>query len=473
MMIVAAMKILLIQPNPRYCAVSFTCSSIPLGPLYIAAALRQAGHTQLQFVDARMLRLNLKKVTERIRNFAPDMVGITGLSSEAKEIHKLAAAARTAAPGCRVVVGGPYATSSPAEALEDPSIDFVVIGEGEKTACALAAALEGGTPLEAVDGLGFKKDGCPVINQRRAAIEEVDDLPFPAWDLAEIEKYFRLWNRHSQNPFIVSERVMPLFTSRGCPYGCVYCHNIFGKKARLRSVPDVVREIKLLVEHYGAGEIEVVDDIFNIDLPRAKAICDEIVRLGLKVKISFPNGLRVDQMDEELILKLKQAGTHLVVYAIESASPRVQRQIMKNIDLEKAARIIKFTAAQGIIVGGFFMFGFPDETREEMLSTIKFARELPFDLANFFYVTPRPGTALYETAVKGNAALEKVHNGDYFRFSVNLSAVPEEEFRLMRDKASEAFYHRPLHFLRVLLLVPNKVYVLKLFIRAFFLRCWA
>ena len=131
-----------------------------------------------------------------------------------------------------------------------------------------------------------------------------------------------------------------------------------------------MKEIELLVEKYKIGEIEIVDDIFNIDLPRAKQICDEIIRRKLKIKISFPNGLRVDRMDEELVLKLKQAGTHLLDYAIETGSPELQKRIGKNLDLAKAREIIKLTAAQGIFTGGFFMLGFPDETKEQMLATV-------------------------------------------------------------------------------------------------------
>ncbi|MDO8806208.1 MAG: radical SAM protein [Elusimicrobiota bacterium] len=467
------MKILLIQPNPRYCAISFACSNIPLGPLHIASALRQAGYSQVRFIDARMLRLSHKEARERIAAFGPDVVGITGMSQEAREVHRLAAEAKTAAPACKVVVGGPYATSSPAEALNDPKVDFVVVGEGERTACALLDALAAGTPLEGVDGLGFKKNGATVLNRPRSPAAELDELPLPAWDLAEVEKYFHLWNRHSQNPFLVSERSMPLITSRGCPYGCIYCHNIFGKKARLRSVESVLGELETLVREYGAEEIEILDDIFNIDLPRAKSICDEIIRRGLNVKLSFPNGLRVDRMDEELVVKLRQAGTHLVVYAIETASPRLQREIKKNLDLEKAAKIIRFTAGQGITVGGFFMLGFPGETRKEMLATIDFAVRQPFDHANFFYVTPKPGTPLFD-AVRDYPGVAAAAGGDYFSCSVNLSAVPDWLFTSMCGWAYTRFYRlRPLHLLRQVAGVPNKLYFLKLLLRAFFLRRWA
>lgn len=467
------MKILLIQPNPRGYYARPVCASIPLGLLYIAAALRRTGGRQIEILDARCRNLGEKAVTARIAQFAPDVVGITGLSPEAPAILAVAGMAKKAAHGCKVVVGGPYALTSPDEALSCPDVDFAVLGEGEATACELIGALETGRQdLAAIDGLAFRENGRVVVNKRRAPIEDIDGIPFPAWDLVDIKKYFGLWVRHSQNPFPASRRIMPVFTSRGCPYGCIFCHNLFGKKTRLRSVDSVMRELELLVEKYRVGEVEIVDDIFNIDLPRAKKICDEIIRRGLKIKLSFPNGLRVDTMDEELLLKLKKAGLHLLAYAIESGSPAVQKRIGKNLDLEKAARMARFTNEQGIFFGGFFMLGFPGETREELQATLRFSREVPFHNGNFFFVTPRPNTVLYKMAAKKTPDVEQASHASYFRFSVNLSAVSDEELKKTMEEA-EAYYAHPLRFLRAFIKIPDKLYVLRLVLRAFFLRRFA
>ncbi|MBU2574755.1 MAG: B12-binding domain-containing radical SAM protein [Elusimicrobia bacterium] len=466
------MKILLIQPNPRK-FIPYTCSSVPLGLLYVSAALRQAGRGEIMLVDARVQNLNHKELSARLKDFSPDVAGISGLSTEAQEVHELAGLVKKTAAGCKVVVGGPYATTSPEAVIQDPHIDFAVIGEGERTICELVGALERASPVSGIDGLAFKNEGEPVVNPRLTTIDEIDSIPYPAWDLIEAENYFNLWARHSENPFPASDRIVPVFTSRGCPFGCIYCHNIFGKKLRLRSVRNVIREIEFLIERYGAGEIEIVDDIFNLDLARAKQICDEIISRGLNIKLSFPNGLRIDRMDEELLVKLKKAGTHLIFYAIESASPKVQKQIMKNIDLEKAARIVRQTARQGIVTGGFFMLGFPDETKEEMLETIRFAKELPFHLASFFYVTPRPNTPIQALLKKKGVDLEKIPLLDYFRFSSNYSAVPDEELQRLIKRANSEFYRRPSQLLRLWKALPNKKYILKALLRAFIMRKYA
>ncbi|MBI4802817.1 MAG: cobalamin B12-binding domain-containing protein [Elusimicrobia bacterium] len=466
------MKILLIQPNPRK-VIPYTCSSVPLGLLYISAALRQADCREIMLVDARVWNLSHKEISKRLKSFSPDIAGISGLSTEAPEVHELAGLVKKTDARCKVVIGGAYATTSPEAVIEDPHIDFAVTGEGEKTICELVNALELALPVSGIDGLAFKNGGKPAVNPRLTTIDELDSIPYPAWDLIDAEKYFGLWTRHSENPFPASGRILPVFTSRGCPFGCIYCHNIFGKKLRLRSAGNVVREIELLAGRYGAGEIEIVDDIFNLDLVRAKRICDEIINRGIKIKLSFPNGLRIDGMDEELLVKLKKAGTHLIFYAIESASPKMQKQIGKNIDLEKAARIVRQTVRQGIVTGGFFMLGFPDETKEEMLETIRFARELPFDLASFFYVTPRPNTPMQALLKKKGVDLEKVQLRDYFRFSSNFSAVPDEELQRLIKRANSEFYRRPAQLLRLWKALPNKKYILKVLLRAFIMRRYA
>jgi radical SAM superfamily enzyme YgiQ (UPF0313 family) len=456
------MKILLINPNPRdQFEAAAIIRSVPLGLLYIAAALRRAGYGHIEILDAKVHDLDHKDIIARVNRFVPDLVGISSMSTEALETHKLAGIIKATNIGCKIVIGGAYATSSPELIIKDPNIDFVVIGEGERTVCELAGALEMDRDVSGISGLAFKKNGVPDINSRRTVIEDIDSIPFPAWDLVDMEKYFSFTYRHAQNHIPASHRLVPVFTSRGCPFGCVYCHNIFGKRIRLRSVENVLREIELLAERYTPGEIEIVDDIFNFDLARAKRICDEIIKRGIKIKFSFPNGLRVDGMDEELIVKLKEAGTHLVYYAIETASPDIQKRIGKNLDLEKAREIIRLTVRQGITTGGFFMFGFPKETKEEMLETIRFAKTMPFHFANFFHVTPRRNTPLYALLKKNNPCLENTPDFHYYKLSVNLSSATDAELKRVWARAYVEFYLRPAQMWHIWKALPDKRYILR------------
>jgi len=452
------MKVLLMIANSKT-----TYKSPPLGLLYVSSALRQAGFGQIQIIDARVRGLSHKEISRQIKSFSPDVAGISALSIEGPEVHRLAGLLRQTQPRCKVVVGGAYATSSPEFIIKDPHIDFVVMGEGEKTMCSLMDALTNGKDVSGIDGLAFKNDGDLVINLPTKTIEDIDSLPFPAWDLIDMERYFHCKYRHSENSIPTSNRIFPLFTSRGCSFGCIYCHNIFGKRVRLRSVQNVIGEIELLVKRYNVGEIEIVDDIFNFDLARAKQICDEIIRRNIKINLSFPNALRVDRMDEELIVKLKQAGTRVIFYAIESGSPEVQKRIRKDLDLDKAKYIIHYTVRQGIVTGGYFMLGFPEETKDQMLATIRFAKELPFHLADFFYVTPRPHTPLFEELKSKHAGLEKAVIHQYHILSFNASAVSDAELEKVWSRAYREFYLRPLQIWRIWKAVPNKKMLLRNF----------
>lgn len=160
----------------------------------------------------------------------------------------------------------------------------------------------------------------------------------------------------------------------------------------------MLAEIELPTGKYGVKEIHVVDDIFDIDLARAKRICDLITEKGIKITLAFPNALRVDMMDRELIQKLKRAGCYVITYAIDTASPRIQKLPGKNVDLDKARRITSWTNEEHIITHGLFMIGFPGETREEMEMTKKWALDSELWLPMFFMAVVYPHTRLFEIA---------------------------------------------------------------------------
>jgi len=169
----------------------------------------------------------------------------------------------------------------------------------------------------------------------------------------------------------------------------------------------------------------------------------------------------VVKMDEVLVLKLKEAGTYYIAYAIESASPVVQKRIGKNLDLEQAKRIIQLTVNQGILICGFFMLGFPEETKEEMIKTIKFAKEIPFHFANFSYVTPWPNTPLYTLLKKKKVNLENTPIYYHHKFSVNFSSVTDTGLKRMWARAYMEFYLRPAQMWRIWKALPDKKYILR------------
>lgn len=250
---------------------------------------------------------------------------------------------------------------------------------------------------------------------------------------------------------------MSIFTSRGCPFHCIYCHNIFGKRYRTRSPENVLAEIKTLIEKYSIRDFEIIDDSFNLDMKRAKEICDLIIRENLNIKISFPNAIRGDIMDEELLYKLKRAGTYLLTYAIETGSPRLQRFIKKNINLFQIKWAISQTVKLGIFTHGFFILGFPTETKEEILKTIEFASQVDLHTATFFIANPYRGTELSRIARQmGKDVNIDFDNYSYAAANFNLSEVEDKEFFRLQRKAYRVFYLNMRRIFRILKSHPYK-----------------
>ena len=209
------MKIVFVIPNSPE-----VIRSIPLGPLYVASYLRREGKHDIHIIDARHECLNHRDLSRRIQDLSPDVIGISSLSMESAEVHRLAGLVKEIDARCKVIVGGPYATASAEQIMQDPHVDFVVIGEGERTTARLISILQEGKDFSEIDGLAFKNNGTCTINPVRSAIEDLDAIPFPAWDLINMEGYFRDMHHHSTNPIPASNRIAPLFTSRGCTYRC-------------------------------------------------------------------------------------------------------------------------------------------------------------------------------------------------------------------------------------------------------------
>jgi len=196
--------------------------------------------------------------------------------------------------------------------------------------------------------------------------------------------------------FLPRGRFTSLFTSRGCYYRCSYCHTNFGKKMRYRSVQNVVDEIQYLMEEHGVREFQIIDDIFNADKERAIGIFDEVVKRNWKIWFSFPNGLRADRMDEEFVHAAKEAGTYYWALAVETATPRLQKQVYKFNKLDKVFDTIQLSDRYGVFTCTFNMLGFPTETEEEMRATIDFNLSSAAHVTHFFVVTPYEGTTMHQ-----------------------------------------------------------------------------
>src|ERR1017187_1493532 len=372
-----------------------------LGLMYLAASLkRQFGDTVTVSIWTLVSKPNhvdddRRAVLEELDRFTPDLVGVRCLSIGTDAFHLLAETVKQWNEKCFLVVGGPYATDDPEGALRSGFVDCVVTGEGEVTMNQLVERLMARSPIADVPGMAYRQENRVVRTEPQIPIADLDSLPFPDYSLINLERFSNQFLTFTSK---LSRPHANIMTTRGCPYRCAYCHNLLGKQFRARSPESVLAEMHSLNANYGITDFQIIDDIFNLDLARAKRICDLIANSGMKVTLSFPNAIRGDRVDEELIEKMAAAGTKFISYAVETASPRLQNLIRKHLNLDKVFKAITYTSKVGIVTRGFFMIGFPTETEEEVIQTIDYAKASSLCGATFFTVVYFPGTALYALA---------------------------------------------------------------------------
>ena len=432
--------------------------SHPMGLLYLGTALERTKKYKVKIIDMRVGCKGPAEIREEIRAFRPDVTGLGALSYEAPCTHELARMVKEDFPQCPIVLGGPYPTSSADQALEDRNVDYCVIGEGDETLGELLEALEGGDRQPDTPGLAYRAGGRTRFTAKRPFIPDLDELGLPAWHLIHLEDYFlkpTSYQMHMRPEF------MTLVTSRGCPYGCIYCHNMFGKRFRARSTEAVVEEIEILYHHHGIRELQIQDDVFNWIPERAKEICDRMVRAGIRMHVSFPNGLRGDIMDSELLWKLKRVGTFRISYAAESGSERIQKLIRKNMDLTKLKAVIAQTDRLGIFAHGFFMLGFPTETLDDMRRTVEYALTSKLHSATFFVVNTFEGSRLAKMMEKEGKGLDvEAKNYSYYSTSHQRSEVPTDTLAKLIRKANRRFFFDPARILKILRYTPSKAQLL-------------
>lgn len=371
----------------------FPGADIPhLGIGYLAATLTKYG-IEVQILDMR-LGYNHRKVHETLDLFNPQLVGITVYSFGYRRAYSLIDEISNHAD-CKIVLGGPHISAIGAKALRESEADFAVKGEGEKTLLELCKAIEKSNPgYGDISGLVWRCGDEVIENGNRSFIDQLDSLPFPAYNNFELEKYF-----------CYKDRLLPLITSRGCPHHCIFCsvNLCMGRKFRPRSAENVVNEIEYWYDQ-GWRKFEFHDDNFSSDIDRAKRICDLLVRKNLGIEWGLPNGVRADRLDEKLLEKMKASGCSRVAFGIESANNDVLKKIKKGVRIEQVEEAIKMVKKLGMDIIGFFIVGHPTESYQDFMESFAFARRQPFDQINFYNLVPYPGTELLKW-VKENGTL--------------------------------------------------------------------
>jgi radical SAM superfamily enzyme YgiQ (UPF0313 family) len=334
----------------------------------IQAALQDRGHYVWKEIDLT------------IRRFNPDVVGITTMTSKYPMALRIAEMAKSINRDVTVVVGGHHSSIFGPQLVQDPNIDFAVIGEGEMTFLELINRVCDPRPdFTRVNGLTYKEGEQTVTNSPRELLSNLDVLPIADRDLMINEGY-------------VSEN--NIMASRGCPFNCSYCgaQVIWKRKVRRRSVPSIIREIEYLFQRGPSRTINFWDDTFTGD---RRYISELMPALKKFDGLTFSCITRLDVIDRETLAQLKEAGCSLILFGIESGSNEILRKIDKKMTREMIQQKTALVHAAGIPWLGFFIMGYPGETRANILETLAFMKDLDPSYAEINIFNPLPGTRIW------------------------------------------------------------------------------
>jgi radical SAM superfamily enzyme YgiQ (UPF0313 family) len=433
----------------------------PIGLASIGAVLEKNGF-EVSIIDMKPGRVSYKELATRLA--ACDIVGVTSMSENSGESLKVARIAKKL--GKTVIVGGAHVSMMPAVTLADEAVDFGVIGEGEATIVELMEHLSGRKPaasLEIIPGLAFRKDGKVVLTPPRTLIKDLDSLPFPAYHmLPPLHVYFA--------PQVKNFPLGAIMSSRGCPFGCVYCSkSVFGRTFRQHSPERILSDIKRLVREHGVRELHVLDDAFNADMARAKNIFRSIISENLGCSIYFPAGLRIDNIDEEFIDLLKKAGGYGLNVGVETGNSGVMRSINKALSLETVETKAKLIMDSGLLLSTNFMIGHLSDTEETIRQSVDFAIKLNPNFAGFQITTIYRDTELYKQAAA--MGLTSPANNTGFEYCVT-PGFTMERLKELRRSAMLRFMLRPAYIPRLLkaLRTYKFFYLAKSVFRLFVLR---
>ncbi len=452
-------KILLINPANTMPQDSVRRLATPLGLLYIGAVLKNSGY-DVEILDSTCggyyntkvqegyitYGLSDEQIIQRIKDAKPDMVGITSMfSAHQKNAIHHCELVKSVDSKILVVLGGVHPSLFPSDTAKNDSVDFVVTGEGEYRLLKLADSLNQGKLDFEFDGIAYKKDGKVIFNPMTARIEDLDSLPFPARDLIDMEKYIEIGVPYA--PFPRKERVEQIMTSRGCPFNCVFCSTKthWGRKFRMRSVDNIIKEIEELVSKYNIQEIQFSDDNMTVDKERAKELFKRLKAYGLAW--CTPHGLMVKTLDLDMIRLMAESGAYQLTFAIESGSERVLKEIIhKEVPPKgKVKELVEECHKYNIQVHGMFVVGFPGETKEEIFQTLEYPFEVGFDSVSFFIANPMPGSELYAQCKEKGYLNEKSYRGDFKSAEINIPenseefVMPPEELVELVDKKTREY----------------------------------
>lgn len=444
----------------------------PLGIGYLLKTLRTVENITFSFVDCHLHDIDETALIQHLQELNPLLVGIQVFSIDYVRFSRILPLLKKALPNTTLVAGGPHVTALPELTLKsNPDLDFIVCGEGELALPMLLRWLLNQDPefyLSDIPNLVYRENGKCIRNKTEWI--DVNEFGAPDWDLLEPQHYPPI----QHGTFHKSTKVVPILTSRGCPYPCTFCAGslMTGKQIRRRDVKEVVNEIEFLQNKYGFEEFIIEDENFTFFKEHVIEFADEIERRGIQCYFSFPNGIRLDRLDEDLVQKLHSMGAYMVALGIESISTNTLKRMNKKWSRKQVMDKVNLLKRYKFIVQANFILGFRDDSLIDVQESIDFALELDIDQVYFGNYIPLPGTDDFDLLIDRREIILSNINWDqyssfYGQYPYHPPKITAKELNIVIKKATMRFYLRPRILFRFLKRMTHPVFLRSLIFRTF------
>lgn len=424
------MRVLLIVP--RFVEKPGDFYEFPLGLCYISSSLKKAGFE----VDGLNLNLTSGSVTDAVyaavNGNGYDVVGTGGLSHHFTMIRSILAAAKVADSAVFTMAGGGLVSSEPELICAAMEMDAGIIGEGEITAVELVRTLDQGKSIENVAGIVYHHNGVCSITPSRPPIIDLDTIPWPDYELFDVRNYLdsQCPNDNYYTAIFDKPRVLPVISSRSCPYNCSFCYHPLGHKYRTRSISSVLEEIRYYQHEYQLNVISLLDELFSLDFERVEEFCTGMIDLDLK----WIAQMRVDRVDKPLLKRMYDSGLYYISYGIESASQVILDSMRKQTCVGQIDRALDLTSKEKIGIQGNLLFGDPAETLETARESLKWMCQNMHYGLNMNYLIPYPGTSIYQSGFESKLIPDKLEYLETGCPQVNLTSMSQEDLLCIRDE---------------------------------------
>ncbi len=416
------MRVMLFNPSTGYYTRAI---SNPLGLLCIASFLKREGH-QVKLIDRCVSDVSIAK---SIKDFKPELIGISIMSGRGlKDSQKISVQARK--NNIPVVSGGYFPTMNPEVILDSEIAEVAMCSEGEYTFRDLIEYYNGKLPLSEIKGIVYKENG-QIRKTPDREFADLSEFPLIDWSLVDPREYFQR--------FFHCDKMLYLYSSKGCPGSCTFCSNHFYNRSTFRKRPNeyVIEEIKTLINDYGMDGVYFSGELWCLKKNDAYDFCEKVKENNLK----FTWGMlaRVGQYNYDDFSRFYEAGCRFVFFGIETGSERLQKYLNKNLNLEKAKQDFRDCSKLGLTSVASFMIGLPGETEDDLKKTISYIKSIDASIALIYPYSPIKNTDIYNELVAQKCIFPQEITMDILSKNIdmdnpkyNFSEIPDKELKVIK-----------------------------------------